>query len=312
MRKTWGTLFGLDYGEDIRKNLWLSETSAREGADKKILLGKNTVTMVIPPNSYQGLTIRLKGFGKELDFDWRTPFILRKNGNALVKLFVYPDAITPKYGSFEMLSTEDMALEGWVYRKFDDVIHKLGKSSFHTHPIQANVIADSFNERGWTSIFYLLVRHLNLAHLIIELKASASITLPGCCEKIATVQNYLSTPTTAIVPNNNKNVTYTYTITINEQFLDNPFSIAAILAHELCHVVYSEKIDDTPATVGNVIKSEKATLEEERAVDLLVFMFKLGEFQLRVARDKRLTLGYFNQDVFERIQIIVSRKLNTF
>jgi hypothetical protein len=44
-------------------------------------------------------------------------------------------------------------------------------------------------------------------------------------------------------------------------------------------------------------------------VDLLVFMFKIGEFQLRVARDQRLTIGYFNQSLFDRMQVIVSRKL---
>ena len=60
------------------------------------------------------------------------------------------------------------------------------------------------------------------------------------------------------------------------------------------------------------LKEIKATLEEERTVDFLVFMFKMGEFQLRVARDERLTLGYFNQEVFERIQVIVSKKLNSF
>ena len=101
-------------------------------------------------------------------------------------------------------------------------------------------------------------------------------------------------------------------ITINEQFLDNPFSIVAILAHELCHVIYSERIDAESLSVGYRIKPEKASLEEERTVDLLVFMFKIGEFQLRVARDKRLTLGYFNQEIFERIQVIVTRKLNSF
>ena len=311
MKRTWETLFRLDYGEDIRKSLWLSETSARKGADKKLFLGEKTITMVVPPNSYHGLTIRLKGFGKELGFNWRAPLLRRKRGNALVKLLVYPDAITPKYGSFEMLSTEDMALEGWVYRKFDEVINKLGKSSFPTHPIQASVTADLFNEGGWTSIFYALVRHLNLAHLIIEITTSASISLPGCCEKTATVQYYPSAYNTAIVPSNNR-VTYTYKVTINEQFLDNPFSIAAILAHELCHIVYSEKIVDAHTSVGDVIKSDKTTLEDEHMVDLLVFMFKMGEFQLRVARDKRLTFGYFNQEVFERIQVIVSRKLKSF
>jgi hypothetical protein len=40
-------------------------------------------------------------------------------------------------------------------------------------------------------------------------------------------------------------------------------------------------------------------------------MFRIGEFQLRVARDTRLTLGYFDQTVFERMQVIVARKLGS-
>ena len=50
-------------------------------------------------------------------------------------------------------------------------------------------------------------------------------------------------------------------------------------------------------------------LNEEQTVDLLVFMYRMGEFQLRFARDQHLTLGYFNQDVFDRMQVIVSRKM---
>jgi hypothetical protein len=290
----------LNKGEDVRKDLWLSETSARNGADKKLLLDGKLITMVIPPKSYTGLTIRLKGFGRKSSFSRYAPALKKKKkGNLYVKLFVYPDSIMPNYGTFETLSTENMALEGWVYRKFDEVIHKLGRSSLPVRPIQAGAIADLFNEWDWMRIFHTLVDHLKLDHLKIELATSASISEPGNCERIADIQN-------------NKFVGYIYKITINEQFLDNPFFIAAILAHELCHIVSSEKIDDTPRPVGYVIKNEKSTLEEERTVDLLVFMFKMGEFQLRVARDKRLTLGYFNQEVFERIQVIVSKKLNSF
>ena len=71
-----------------------------------------------------------------------------------------------------------------------------------------------------------------------------------------------------------------------------------------------ERIDDMTKSFGHRVKSDKESLEEERTVDLLVFLFKIGESQLRVARDMRLTLGYFNQAVFERMQTIVSRKLN--
>ena len=144
----------------------------------------------------------------------------------------------------------------------------------------------------------MLVDHLKLNHLNIGHTESSSISLPGSCTKIVTTQNNAPAATQ-------------YLITIHEQFLDNPFSVAAILAHELCHVIYSERIDAAPGSAGTVLKTEKASLEEERSVDLLVFMFKIGEFQLRAARDKRLTFGYFNQGIFERIQVIVSRKLNS-
>ena len=288
----------LNKGEDVRKSLWLSETAARYGAGKKLNLGGKKITMIIPPKSHDGLTIRIKGLGRESSHGWRAPiFQHNKRGNLLVKLHVYPDSITPRYGSFEALSIDDMALEGWVYRKIDEVIPKTGKAAFLAEPIQASSVADLFNERGWRAIFEALLDHLKLTQLKIEITESDSIPLPGRCQRTAVTQN--NTPVSNI-----------YKITINKQYLDNPFSVAAILAHELCHVVYSEKIADRPKSVGFRMDTEKASLEEERTVDLLVFMFKIGEFQLRVARDTRLTLGYFDQEVFERIQVIVSRKFN--
>jgi hypothetical protein len=289
----------LNKGEDVKTNLWLSETSARNGTEKTLLIDGQPITMVIPPKSHNGLTIRLKDLGREASFSSRAPALdEKKKGSALVKLCVYPDQITPKYESFEALSYEDMTLEGWVYRKFDEVIRKLGRSAFPDQPVRADEIADLFNECGWNSIFDALVEDLNLKQLGIELATSASDSLPGCCERIVAFQN-------ATV------VGYQYRIRINEQFLDSPFAITAILAHELCHVIYSENIDNAVRSSGIVIKTEKAKLEEERTVDLLVFMFQLGEFQLRVARDKRITLGYFNQDVFERMHVIVARKLRS-
>jgi hypothetical protein len=254
--------------------------------------------MVIPPRSYNGLKIRLKGYGQEQAVSRRAPTLKKKRrGNLYVKLCVFPDRVPPNYGSFDTLSTENMVLEGWVYRRFDEIVDKIGSSFFNVKPIQAELVADLFNESGWRSIFHALVQHLNLGSLDIRLITSDSITNPGTCQKTANIQG-------------NKFLGYYYRITINEKFLDNPFSIAAILAHELCHVVYAERIDPT-SMAGNVIKTDKGRLEDERSVDLLVFMFKIGEFQLRVARDKNLTFGYFNQEIFERIQVIASKKLNS-
>jgi hypothetical protein len=287
----------LNKGEDIHKSLWLSESSAKKGVDKKIEVDSKIITMIVPPNSHHGLTIRLRGYGREGHFGPHAPALARKKrGNALVKLFVYPDCITPHYGSFENLSTDSMALEGWLYRYVDEVIQKVGQTSFRVNSLRAETIADLFNEGGWRKIFAALIGHLQLDHLLIELKTSVPDSLPGTCQRTVQFRNNLPAFSN-------------YVITINEKFLDNPFAVAAILAHELCHVVYGEKIADTPKSSGYVAKSDKATLDEERTVDLLVFLFKMGEFQLRLARDTRLTFGYFNQEVFERMQGIVAKKL---
>lgn len=286
----------LNKGDDISRELWLPESSARDGTDRLVRLGDKTIQMAIPPGSRHGLVVRLRGLGKLQDFTWRAPFLRRRRGNLLVKLSLYPDDIVPRYGSLDTLATDDMVLEGWVYNKIDEVARKVGSAATSVKPLRAQRIADVFNEDGWPGLYRALVGHLKLAACNIPVTESVSMPLPGSCERTATVGD-------------NAPVSYSYRLTINSRFLDNPFSATAIPAHELCHVLYSEKIDDTPKSLGVPLKTEKASLEEERTVDLLVFMFGLGECQLRVARDTRLTLGYFNQAVFDRLQVIVARKL---
>ena len=94
-------------------------------------------------------------------------------------------------------------------------------------------------------------------------------------------------------------------ISIRSEFLDDPFAVVAILAHELCHLIFARHLAPGPAHFS---QPGPELLEEERTVDILVFMFHLGEFQMRVARQRRFTLGYFNQTLFERLQVILSRK----
>lgn len=284
-------------GEDIEKDLWLSETSARLGADKKLIVESEKLTLIVPPRSHHGLSIRVKGHGAESLYTRNAPIPKRKRGNLFVKLFVYQDNVTPQYGSFDSLSTEDMALEGWVYRKIDEAFKKVGKSDFRAPPVRAEQIADLFNEQGWKGIYQTLIRHLNLTGLRINVGTSPSIPEPGRCERTVSLHN--NTP-----------IAYNHVITINDQFLNNPFTVAAILAHELCHVVFAEKIEGLPSFPEQMNKSEKERLEEEHTVDLLVFLFNIGEFQLRVVRDSRLSLGYFHQEIFERMQVIVSKKLS--
>ena len=284
----------LNKGEDIKGHLWLSESSARSGAIKNLLLTQRRIQVLVPKGSSNGLNLRLKGLGKKSVFRWRTPLQSRKNGNLLVELRTYPDYIKPTYRSFYSLSTDALALEGWVYQKKDEIIWKMGKSIKNIKPVKADTIADIFNESGWEAIFNYLKSHFNLGYLSISLEPSDSNSPPGSCIQSATrTGNVISSG---------------YIISINKAFTDNPFTVTAILAHELSHVVYCENFKEI--TQQSQFNDEKQKLEEERMVDLLLFMFKLGEFQLRVSRDRNITIGYFDQEIFDRIYVIVSRALS--
>ncbi len=173
----------LNKGEDLNQNLWLSETCIRNGTEKRLSIDGKSLTVVIPPKSYNGLAISLKGCGRDVGLTPHAPDLPhKKRGNALVKLMVFPDTITPKYGLFGSLSTDEMALEGWLYRKIDEVINKVGKPFFYITPLTADRVADLFNESGWYSIFLALVAHLNLKDQIIEPTSTDFSSRPGSCK----------------------------------------------------------------------------------------------------------------------------------
>ena len=68
----------LNKGDDITKTLWLSETSAKTGGNKKILVGDTKIRISIPEGRYNGSTIRLRGLGREPSFGYDDFFIQQK------------------------------------------------------------------------------------------------------------------------------------------------------------------------------------------------------------------------------------------
>lgn len=283
----------LKRGENVETSLWLSASSAREGTNKKLAVMQKNINISIPKNSHDGLTLKLKGLGKTPNSRWNESSVHENRGNHLVKLRTFPDHIKPRYQSFSSLDTDAMALEGWVYQKIDEINFKMGKSTFKKPPIKADAIADMFNECGWKEIFTCLINHLDLRDLYITLDTSNPNSVPGSCY-IKSAQG-------------DGGISYSYKISINEKFIDDPFCVTAILAHELCHVVYSRNFGHIAHYQSG---NDKQRLEEERMVDLLTFMFKLGEFQLRVSGSKHITVGYFNQETFDRMYVITSKKCN--
>lgn len=161
----------------------------------------------------------------------------------------------------------------------------------------ANEVADVFNESGWQALAKLLVARLGLQGANTHVAALASLPVPGQCRRVLLKNQW------------GRIMSSGFGISIRHDFLDDPFAVVAILSHELCHAIYSRCL---APSLDHVAQPGAELLEEERTIDLLVFMFQLGEFQMRVARKQRLTLGYFNQSLFERMHVILNRKRQTW
>jgi hypothetical protein len=300
--KTKGKLTGniliqiwLNEGKDVSTCLWLSESSAWNGALKNLSKTHGSVKVLVPKGSTDGSIIKMKGYGNPPAFGPGVSFHSKKRGNLFVRVRTYPDYVNPQYRSFDSLNTDAMALEGWVYQKIGEIISKLGKSILNFEPITADTIADVFNEDGLNGIFNYLRNHLNLTDLKIDVVPTDSLTKPGECQlnvsQYSGASNYI-----------NSAIIY-----INQSYIQDPIFVAAILAHELCHVIYAQhflQIDQ-----HNQFHNGQQTLEQERMVDLLVFMHRIGGFQIRVSRAKHITLGYFDQETFDRMFVIVLKEI---
>jgi hypothetical protein len=279
-------------GSDTRKDLWISETCARAGGEKCLRSGDETVRVRVPAGCRNGSVLRLKGIGNMpyLHGGNLPPHI--KRGDLYVNLRMFPDRVFAAYGSFDRLDVDEMASEGQILINLDKLKLK-GLYPVSKQTLSAGSIADLYNERDWKAIYDALVAYLGLGGVRIYVYPADDIQLPGYCQFFITGKG-------AAKPDS-------YQIKINSIFLDDPFCVAAILSHELCHVMHWETFSsDISLPVAG--REVKMSVDDERMVDLLVFVHGLGEFQLRVARDRCMTLGYFRQANFERMQAILARK----
>jgi hypothetical protein len=282
----------LNDGIDVAGDLWLGHTEAAEGGihtwGPKRLLRIN-----VPKAAPAGGTLRIKNQGLRPKIPLLAPRVQLRNGDLLLKLHVFDEISSPRMVHVENLEADLLAVESWVYRQMDFIQAKLGRR-LSTNPVPAKVIAQCFNSKGWRGIALLLKQHFGLRWQDITFSQDANITNPGLC--LTYSKTIFGT------------TLFRYHIKIRTSFIDNPFAVAAILAHELCHVVVFEWL--TPDLVDrmerNLNKAE--LLEEERLVDLLVFMFGLGQFQVRVSEMTGNTLGYFDQRSFNRMLYIAGKK----
>jgi len=292
----------VDRGQDRHETLWISETDARTGCQKELgyLVGfwndVRRVQVKVPILSSEGSVVRLRNRGYKTKFRWGMPIFNRPCGDLIVKLRIFPDTVKAYYRDVNMLKTEDLALEGWVYRQKDEILKNLG-NPVSRPPVNASEMADIFNSGGWRANAKFLVNYLGVRHFSIKFNAVENLAFPGQYQKRIQVSSFGSKSLTGFL------------IRIRSEFINDPFMVTAILAHEICHIIEDQSLSRRGAEFSKEAGQE--LLELERRVDLLMFLHQLGEFQLRVARQSRKTFGYFNQEIFERMYVILQRNKKT-
>jgi hypothetical protein len=284
----------VDRGRDVHGALWLSEAQAKAGCKKRVVCGENCWQIKVPGGSKNGQVLRLKGYGQASDFGKKRSIPTR--ADALIAVRVFADQVRAIVPPVDAMIAEDLSLESWVYRRTDQILGMLKESPFSREAFTAVRAADLFNEMGWEAIAAALRWHLGLQNVDVRFESSSTLDKPGQCRtEVTTRPNMPSRPVK-------------HSIYIHAKFLDDPFAVTAIMAHEFCHVLEARHFG-----VGRASQLAGSELMEmERTVDLLVFLFGLGEFQMRVARQRQMTFGYFNQGLFERMHTIWSRKQKEF
>ena len=284
----------MNQGNDEYRELWVAEQAATNGARRKLRFGEQLLPIEIPAGSRHDDVIRLPGFGHKAPFMWRAPFQRRERGDLIVALRVFPDSVTPAIPPPDPQDPGDQQLEAWIHAKYEWAKRKLGEHVSAPSRLPAAAIAELFNQHGWRGVTEALEPHLNAHRYKLTIRPSSSIAAAGQCRP-----NWVMCGQDI--------VERSYEILIHEHYLSNPFCIAAILAHELCHVLYAERLRDGAFHSYDPNVMQEVSREEELTVDLLVFLHGLGEFQMRVARQENFTLGYFSQDNFERMQRIITQ-----
>ena len=283
---------------------WVEKTALNKGYMGKINI-ENRVTDFIIDNSnlYSGIVLRNKG---------KLPFLLtilfrdrQYRGDVVVKLISYNSDILSGHSFFYNLTDQCLKEENKIFekasailRKKYDYINKVWQGQKNVHAVK---VAEAYNHNGILGVFNLLKEYLRINDCV-KLSVSNLINEPGrcSCKMITTTSrsnySYIESKTQYFED---------YEIIINQKYINNPFFVASILAHELCHIVYNKYFYTAEKFSGgfyrnSVWDSDASTCDMEQTVDILTFVLGLGEYRIR-AKFYGVFFGYLQEPIFHNL-----------
>jgi len=203
------------------------------------------------------------------------------------------------------MTSQCLKEENKIFEKASAILKReydLAQQVWKTHKmVHVNKVVEAYNHKGVEGVFYLLKSYLKIRYHV-KLSICNAINEPGRC---------LCKITKSTLRDNYSNITSTktyysdYEIMINQKYINNPFFVASILAHELCHIVYNTYLAETEnGSTGFYYRNswgvDDSTTEMEQTVDVLTFVLGLGEFRIR-AKGYGVYMGYLQEPIFNNL-----------
>ncbi len=290
-------------GETQSRNVWISADERASGTYIDVRTSAGVLKVRVPPGHPAGRILRLREAGPLPDAGTHEPPPSTRRGDVLLRVLYYTPVLQLRQSSPDELTTEQLALEAMARRRFDEFAKAIPAHFLSKPPLPVARVVDAFNLDGWTAVCACVIGHLEMAAYSIDPPTAESLPprTAGRCES-------------AVFRPSGR---MTHRIAIDIGLIESPFAVAAVCAHELCHVISNEHLrsHESIAKRGVILEGSavgSADIEqEEQRVDFMVCCVGLGHFQVYTRRTAEIHMGYYDQQLFERLIGVAMRLTNT-
>ena len=280
--------------------IWVSDQVAASGGTVEVPVGNRTLSVKIPPDA-KGRRLRLRK-GGELPLLRR--LLQYDRPDTLLRIRTYDGNVNVLPVSVLDTDTEVLTCQAKISRHVDwletsrRVHYEWVSDRFELHKAELSFdsVAQAYNRGGNKHVLTRIHEHLGSCG-DVELGAPQELSGDdvGRCEIERTEWQDSLTGLS-------RDETRRYRIVYDERFESNLPMVAAILSHELCHVVYDIYYDRAATyfrTSSPSAPSPDEIQEMEERVDTLVCMTGLSRFQIAASRETGRAIGYYPQQAFE-------------
>lgn len=294
-------------GKTVAKNCWIGKNSLTQSYETVIRVGNRVIKFKVDENANQTYKQKLCSLGILPKISLFSIFRKKYRGDVIVKFHTYDDTLKVFVPKYESLSNTDLLDEKLGKSKINSLV-KSNSNLFDPKKSLENKIDNEelvrqFNIYGVKGVFKTIKNHV-LKGVKVKFSINPGLIEPGVCKSVIKTTTCYG-PYSAL-PTVSKEFTK-FHIEINPSYIHNPFVAAAVISHELCHVINNRYLNShygSGFAFSSFSEYSKYSnfdkTDEEKTVEVLTIINGLGEYQLRACTFGYI-MGYFSPKVFLRL-----------